>query len=201
MTPSALTRLILQRTRPYAALVGKEPLREWTRTGRTSHLVAELEVRGLVEAYTSAALGELELDALEVLGRLLGVPRGASLVSIGPGGGHVEAILADRLGLARVLLVDTEEGGRGHGMQEYAAAYCDLGEAAERVQTAAPWCAVVTWNPSIASLPSFRFDALISLYAMGFHFPRDLYAEWIAANRKPGAVEIFDTRNGRAQIG
>lgn len=86
-------------------------------------------------------------------------------------------------------------------MQEYAAAYCDLGEAAERVQTAAPWCAVVTWNPSIASLPSFRFDALISLYAMGFHFPRDLYAEWIAANRKPGAVEIFDTRNGRAQIG
>lgn len=201
MTPSALTRLILQRTRPYVALVGKEPLREWTRTGRTPHLVAELEARGLVEAYTSAALGELELDALEVLGRLGHGRPGMALVSIGPGCGHVEAILAERLGLPRVLLVDTEEGGRGHGWQDYGAAYCDLGEAADRVRAAAPWCAVTTWNPSLAPLPPFAFDALISLYAMGFHFPRDLYAEWIAANRKPGAVEIFDTRSGRVTLG
>ena len=51
-----------------------------------------------------------------------------ALVSIGPGCGHVEAILAETARPSRVLLVDTEEGGRSHGWQDYGAAYCDLGK-------------------------------------------------------------------------
>ena len=54
---------------------GKNHSREWTRTGRTPHLVAELEARGLVEAYTSAARASSSLDALEVLAAsVMGTP-------------------------------------------------------------------------------------------------------------------------------
>ncbi len=198
--PDFLTALILQRTRPFIDRVGKQALAHWTRTGDTSGLLLALGPRQNVAAYAAAAVEEIALDVEQYL-EAVGSRRVRRLVSIGCGNGIAEAILCRALEVDAVLLVDIEHGGRGHGFAQDAAGYGDLDRAEDFLRENGVECKIEKWNPSTQREPAFRFDLLVSMYAMGFHFPAETYAGFIERNRNPGALVIHDGRQGRVVRG
>lgn len=191
-----LTDLILQRTRPFIALCGKSALAEWTHTGNRSALVSALRCRGLVDAYVSAAVSEIAVDVSDYI-EAIGDRPARRLVSIGCGNGIAEVMLCRALSCESVLLVDIETGGRGHGYGTTAAGYGNLMRAAGMMRYNGLTCDVATWNPAREPEPVFPFDVLVSMYAMGFHFPADAYDGFIERNRAHGALVIHDSRQGR----
>lgn len=192
--PDFVVDLILQRTRPYIALAGKDPLAEWTRTGRRDHLLPALG--GSVEAYVAAAVAEIAADVDQYV-ELAAGRKSARLVSIGCGSGIAEALVCRALKCEAVLLVDVESGGSGHGFADEAAGYGNLQRAEALMRANGVTCEVSTWNPRAQPEPRFRFDLLLSIYAMGFHFPATAYDGFIERNRQPGALVIHDARPGR----
>lgn len=191
-----LTDLILQRTRPFIRLCGKEALADWTRTGNRDGLVAALRLNDAVDNYLAAAMSEIAADVADYC-EAIGNRTAGRFVSIGCGNGIAEVMLWRRFRFDSVLLVDTETGGKGHGYGQTAAGYGNLRRAADLMRDNGVTCDVKTWNPAKEPDPAFRFDVLVSMYAMGFHFPADAYDGFIEGNRLPGAIVIHDSRDGR----
>lgn len=191
-----LTDLILQRTRPFIALCGKSALAEWTRTGNRSPLAAALRLNDAVDNYLSAAISEIAVDVSDYVDAIGDRPA-RRLVSIGCGNGIAEVMLCRALSCEYVLLVDIETGGHGHGYGATAAGYGNLSRAASLMRHNGLTCDVATWNPAREPEPVFQFDVLVSMYAMGFHFPANSYDGFIERNRAHGALVIHDSRQGR----
>lgn len=189
-----LTDLILQRTRPFISLGGKIALSEWTKTGRRDGLLPV--ICGRESEYVAAAVSEIRHDVGQYL-ESIGSRRVHRLVSIGCGNGIAEVMLCHLLACDHVLLVDTETGGSGHGFGKTAAGYGNLRRAADLMRANGLTATIKTWNPAQEPEPVFRFDALVSMYAMGFHFPADTYDGFIERNRARGAIVIHDSRQGR----
>lgn len=189
MNLESAVELALQRTGPFIAMFGKSALRDWTLTGTRHWLRAALKPAAARDAFIAAAVAEIERDAAE-FATLIGPCR--RLVSIGVGSGIAEAHLCRVLGVESVLLVDTEEGGKGHGYAASGAGYASLEAARRRVE--AVGVTVQTWNPDREPAPAFEFDALVSILAMGFHFPDSAYNGFVKRNAAPGAVLAYDYR-------
>lgn len=189
-----LTNLILQRTKAYIAICGKGPLALWTQTGRRDHLLAELRRHGAVDDFVNSACAEIAGDVAELVS-LIGDRAASRVVSVGCGSGIAEAILCHRLDVGAMLLVDTEQGGRGHGMQADGAGYSRLTVAAQVMRDNGASCSIELWNP--ARKPAhdwFQFDVMFSLYALGFHFPVSTYIKFMSQNARPGALSIYHQR-------
>lgn len=194
MNDQFLTNLILQRTRPFIALGGKDALGTWTRTGQTEQLAAFLRGGDLVRQYTDAAMAEIAED-VETYCKIIKSASG-TLVSIGPGNGIAEVMLWQRFGFDQIILIDTENTGtHRHGYNKQGSGYCDLAATAEYLTGNGVVANIATWNPNNGPCPEFgQFDVLISMYSMGFHFPRESYNEFIRALAKPAGLVLYDLR-------
>lgn len=186
-----LTNLILQRTRPYIAAAGKGPLSRWTETGDRSGLLPALSDPA---AYVQAALAEVHADVADYVEV---IQRARRLVSIGCGNGIADVLLALELGCEAVLLVDVENGLHRHGFGPEGAGYSSLPRAVQLMRENGFTGAIETWNPRRQPEPVFSFDALVSMYALGFHFPAEAYDGFIERNRMRGAIVVHDSRQGR----
>jgi hypothetical protein len=185
-----LINLILQRTRPFIARVGKNALTHWTNTGDTSGLLLAL---GSSRAdYIADALAEIESDVDQFCNLATPITP-ARFVSIGCGNGIAELFFWRRYKFDRLLLVDKETGGKGHGEQEDGAGYASLSQTVQFLRDNGVTCATETWNPANPA-PSFPYDMLVSMLSMGFHYPAATYAKFMADNGAKGAVSIYDIR-------
>jgi hypothetical protein len=192
MNDRELTNLILQRTRPFIARVGKSPLQHWTRTGDTSGLV--LALGNSRNDYIAEAMSEIRADAESFI-IAAGDIKPKRIVSIGPGAGYAEAIICKHYGAESILLIDTEQGGKGHGFQENAAGYAFLRTAAERMP-----CEAFTWNPNKGTAPEYPFDLAISMLSLGFHFPASHYDRFLLSNANSGAILVHHCREPHGAI-
>lgn len=189
-----LTDLILQRTRPFIAMGGKAALADWTRTGNRAGLIHALTCSPA--DYIAYAVDEIAGDVADYLAVIGGRDTGR-IVSIGCGNGIAETLLCKALPCQSILLVDIERGGSGHGFAQKAAGYGSLRRSVDLMRDNGITCDIATWNPESQPEPVFPFGVLLSMYAMGFHFPVAAYDGFIERNRMPGALVIHDSRAGR----
>ena len=187
--------LILQRTGDFVKYGGRPALDHWFASGDRSQLVDCLRTQGLVQSFLHDTAERLRLEAQELIARLP-MARGRSAVSIGPGNGLIELFLFDHLQFSKLLLIDIEDSERHvHGFAEQGAGYASLSATREfLVANGVPEDRLLTCNPTREPLPDTRFDLLISLLSMGFHFPCDDYADFILNNAEAGARIVMDKR-------
>lgn len=188
-----LVNLVLQRTRQFIAMGGKPALRAWTETGDTRCILSVFNDHTDREAYVDAAINEIGGDVLAYT-KLAGSIAPENFVSIGVGNGIAELMLWRHYGFHRILLVDIEIGGHWHGYSARGAGYTNLASVVSFLRDNGVTCEVLTWNPSKAHAPQFRYDLLVSMYAMGFHFPASEYSGFMRDNAVRGAVAIYDDR-------
>ena len=60
---------------------------------------------------------------------------------------------------------------------------------------------IKVFNPEKQKLPKFKFDLLIPLFSMGFHYPCDTYVYYIAENSSEKSKVIYDKRKNIKDIG
>ena len=192
-TDQFLVNLVLQRTRPFIAMGGKPALRAWTETGDTHCILSAFKNHADRRAYIDAAIEEIRGDVLAYT-KLAGSIAPKNFVSIGVGNGIAELLLWRHYGFSRMLLVDIETGGHWHGYSARGAGYTNLGSVVSFLSDNGVTCEVMTWNPAKTHAPQFRYDLLVSMYAMGFHFPAGEYSGFMRENAGRGSVAIYDDR-------
>ena len=194
--------LILQRSGPFTNIGGRDALQTWFRTGEKAQLFGYLEENDLLDRYLEETLRECAEEA-DVLVAALPSTCFNRIVSIGPGNGLLELCLFRETKPQALLLIDIEEtelhqagfAARGSGYASLAATKAFL------TLNGVPEEAVITCNPKSQSIPSFRFDLLVSILSMGFHYPCDDYLEFILNNQNKGARVVVDKRNESVDAG
>lgn len=123
-----------------------------------------------------------------------------SVADIGAGLGLLDLAFGRAYGAA-LHLVDIETTShRYHLYAERAAGYSRL-EGARRMLVRngiGPGDIVVT-NPTRTNLEPIGYDVVVSLLAMGFHFPCETYRGFVERGLRSGGVCVFDHRNGTDQ--
>lgn len=140
-----------------------------------------------------------ETEALALASQLirLSSTKIETLLSIGPGNGMIEAVIAEEIRPAKIILIDIEQTeGLYHGFNSKGSGYAELKKTAEYIYGQGFTGEVRTCNPSKSTLPCLPIDACISLLSMGFHYPAAEYAAYIRDNANPGALIIYDHRKG-----
>ena len=174
--------LLLQRTNVLFDAIGAEAFSAWAERGDAQILDAAYFDPDIRKRVFSAVQLDFYNDALNIL-TLMQCMRPSSLVSIGPG--NLEITLID------IEQTDAHHHGYARSGSGYASLYAskkfmtDNGVAPEKIAVC---------NPTRDALPSEKFDLLISILSMGFHYPCDDYIHWIIANCSPGGALIIDAR-------
>lgn len=187
--------LILQRTGAFLEIPGSDvPLSNWFKFGDREGLYNHLVSSSTLDFYLDRTLEELACEAKDLSCATEEVD--GNLISIGPGNGLIELMLMDSGHFSDLMLVDIERtDDHHHGYNESGSGYTDL----ERTRTfikknLGEKVGVSTWNPRKQSTPKFRFDCMISILSMGFHYPCDEYVSFIKHNSRKGALIILDLR-------
>ncbi len=201
VTDNDLANLILQRTGSFIALGGGPALGHWFETGEKRQLAAFLVHAGLVPAFVNAVHAEIAAE-FEVLGPYLRAIDAKTFVSIGPGLGFFELMVAQE-NRARLLLIDIEQSTEHqHGYAKSGSGYSDLSTCRNfLVANGIEASRILTCNPLMQPLPESDVDAILSLLSMGFHYPCDEYVDFIAARLRQGGRLIFDKRAGVTDAG
>jgi hypothetical protein len=191
-----VNNLVLQRTEPFVELGGRDALARWFATGEKSALTTYLTSNGLLEAYLNNVASDISHEVDTFLDKT-GANRFDRIVSIGPGNGLFELALFNASPFAKILLIDIEnsQGRHQHGFAEQGSGYASL-SATKRFlsDNAVPADRIELCNPMVQRLPEFRYDLLVSLLSMGFHYPCDDYAPFILLNANAGATVVIDKR-------
>ena len=198
--PVWIADLVLQRTGPINTLGGQSALLEWLRSGDRAPLEALCSDESFVVKYLDIVAAEAFNEAVPLYSYLGGDRR---VCSIGPGNGLVELFLSLNAGVAELLLVDIEKTAEhAHGFERKGSGYASLEKTKEFLMANGISAdKIYLCNPQQVSLPSFKFDLLISIMSMGFHYPCDEYVSFIQKNcARPGRV-IFDKRRGVPDAG
>lgn len=192
-----VTDLILQRTGAFLEIPGANVvLNNWFAHGDREGLYDYLIRTSRLDYYITETLKGLREEAALISVEL--PSDGGSLISIGPGNGMIELVLAKTRRISELLLVDIERNAHHHhGYNQQGAGYADLKRTkGSMVRNLNDTVNVLTWNPKKQPAPKFKFDFLISILSMGFHYPCDEYASFILDNSKNGSVVIIDKRKG-----
>lgn len=202
--PVFFRNLILQRTDALTSLVGPGPLQAWLTSGDTS----PIESYFYIEKIRDQALKKLEEDFnrdLFQIAELLGdstTPK--TIVSIGPGNGLLEVLLLKQFpAIDEIVLIDIEQSlSHHHGYAQQGAGYADL-NATKTFMTNNDIndTAITLCNPLYDKLPDIKFDLLISILSMGFHYPCDSYASYMIKNLSPAGSIIIDKRKSAPDAG
>lgn len=197
LAPSDLVNLILQRSEvmydiPRAGRI----IRAWN-AGDDGPINAVMAEKGAEIARRAAAVIHAEYQALRPVLHEIG-PR--MIADIGCGYGLFDLFAARDLGCA-VTLIDLESNERRHfGFQEEGAAYSSLGVARALLEAngVAP-DRIGTLNPGredvLAAPPC---DLAVSFLSCGFHYPVDLYREFLDRVVRPDGHVIVDLRAATA---
>lgn len=196
------SNLILQRSGPFTNIGGRDALGTWFSTGEKAQLFSYLDNNDLLDRYLEETVRQYT-EEVDVLVAALPPACFNRIVSIGPGNGLLELCLFQKTKPRSLLLIDIEEtklhqagfAAQGSGYASLAAtkAFLTLNGVPEEV--------VITCNPKSQAIPSFRFDLLMSILSMGFHYPCDDYLEFILQNQCNGAWVVVDRRNGSVDPG
>jgi hypothetical protein len=194
--------LILQRTEEFVKHGGGVALERWFADGDRSQLVACLKQQGLLEAFVQETAERLRAEA-EELANALQAPLDRSAVSVGPGNGLLELFLFRRLRFSTLLLIDIEDTeSHVHGFSQHGSGYASLAATKDfLVANGVPSHCILTCNPRREVLPKGRFDLLISILSMGFHYPCDEYVDFILDNVSEGGRVVLDKRRGATDKG
>jgi len=194
--------LILQRTGAFLAIPGSDvPLSNWFKFGNREGLYEHLVSSNMLHLYLEKTLGELEWEAKNLSCAMEDV-RG-SLVSIGPGNGVIEFMLATSGRFDELMLIDIERTDEHHhGYNKTGAGYTDLDRTRSFItDNLDKKLRISTWNPLKQPLPEFGFDCMISILSMGFHYPCDEYVDFVSRNARKNSLLIFDLRKGVRDYG
>ncbi len=198
-----VSNLVLQRTEPFMELGGRDALARWFSTGDKTALHAYLTSHNLLGVYLNNVASDISNEVRTVLEKT-GKKKFDRVISIGPGNGLFELALFQAHPYEKILLIDIEnsEGRHQHGFAVQGSGYASLA-ATKRFMTdnAVPEDRIMLCNPQEESLPDFRYDLLVSLLSMGFHYPCDDYAGFIIENTNTDATLILDKRNDTADGG
>ena len=192
-----LINLILQRTEPLSALNCKHATAKWKKNGDLSEIRKLIKNNSFLKNYLTLLLRSLkkEMSELEIfnVGEKIN-----NLVSIGPGNGLLELLFIKKFIIKKILLIDIETtNNHDYGFRKNSSGYAQLDETKKFfINNKINENSIFICNPNLRKIPSFIFDMLISTYSMGFHYPCDLYFEFIINNSKQGSIIILDVKKG-----
>ena len=98
--------------------------------------------------------------------------------------------------LEKILLIDIEKTeSQNHGFNEKGSGYANLIDTKNFLITNdISSNKIITCNPEKHKIPKFKFDLLISLFSMGFHYPCNEYTDFILKNASHRSKIIYDKR-------
>lgn len=195
--PDFISNLVLQRTAPFLKLGGKNALNDWFDAGSSEGLFKFLNDNKLVDEFLHLAFEEI-LTEIKSFRKILPQNCLDTIVSIGPGNGIIEFILASEGYTSNIVLIDIERTDyHYHGFNNKGAGYANLQATKSFIlENTSQNIEVHTCNPSRDELPSVEYSLLISFFSMGFHFPCDDYVHFIKNQGKPNSIVAIDKRRG-----
>ena len=189
-----LINLILQRTSNYLNLGGASYLNEWFNNGNRDILLKLFDAKEKFDIFMHQCLNEIYKDYLTI--EKYFAEGSEYICSIGPGNCIFELFLLKNSIIKKILLIDIEQTNNNHhGFQNQGSGYANL-ESSKKflISNGINPESIDTCNPLKENIPNFKFDILISIISMGFHYPCDQYAKWINLNCKNNGFIIFDKR-------
>jgi len=197
-----IENLILQRTGHFINYGGARALNHWFACGDKTQLFDFLSRNDLLQRFFRDTFNDISLEADALISNL---PAECfnSIVSIGPGNGILELLLIKKTTVKTILLIDIETSDtHQHGYNPTGSGYASLDAARSfLISNGVPSQSITTCNPKFEDLPDFRFDLLLSILSMGFHYPCDEYTDFICKNFRPGGFVVFDKRRGTPDSG
>ena len=187
--------LILQRTDGFIKCGGGEVLSKWMEGKNKSHLVDYLISIGKYEDFMKITMNAYIKEVNEFI-NVFKINKINNLISIGPGNGIFEILLLKKIKFNKILLIDIEKtDSQNHGFNEKGSGYANLTDTKEfLVANDIPSQAIIICNPKKQKTPKFKFDLLISLFSMGFHYPCNEYKDFIFNNASHRSKIIYDKR-------
>ena len=187
--------LILQRTDGFIKCGGREVLDRWFKGEQKDHLIDFLINNDKYEEYMKITMGNYLKEVDEFI-KIYKITNGDHLVSIGPGNGVFETLLLKKIKFINILLIDIEDTkSQNHGYNHKGSGYASLASTKNfLVNNGIPLERIKICNPSTHNIPRFKFDLLISLYSMGFHYPCNEYTDFILKNASHRSKIIYDKR-------
>lgn len=187
--------LILQRTSPFIELGGENALNEWFRSGNKEQLTEYLFNNNLLNKYLQKVLDEI-VDEVDKLLQFSAEKKYSDIVSIGPGNGILELIFFIKNPFKKILLIDIESTSiHQHSFYTQGSGYSSLEDTKIFLMANnIPAEQIFMCNPKVDTLPDFKFDLLISMISMGFHYPCDDYVDFILSNIRKSGNLILDKR-------
>jgi hypothetical protein len=201
--PEFFRNLMLQRTNVLFKVIGQQAFSEWLANGSTTRLdLSFLDPNLRAEAYE---LLERDFsDESHSILRCMGQKTPAHLVSIGPGNGIIETMILQSLSRdVNLSLIDIEQTpSHHHGYARQGSGYANLSSTARFMsENGIEPENIFTYNPLIDGLPEVKFDMVISLLSMGFHYPCDHYVDFILKGLNDQGLMIIDIRKGVQDLG
>ncbi|MES0810413.1 hypothetical protein ABLO27_13100 [Roseibium sp. SCPC15] len=194
--PKFIEHFVLQRTDRFKELGGGPALRSWFETGETYQISDFLLSQKKLETFLNQTIDDLEQE-WRLISRSCDHKIGGKWVSIGPGNGMFEMVAYRTKKYDQLLLIDIETttGKHHHGFETSGAGYASLAATKKfLLSNGLSKVEISTCNPHHAKLPASRFDFLISLYSMGFHYPIEFYVDYLMANSAIGSRVVLDVR-------
>ena len=102
-----------------------------------------------------------------------------------------------------ILLIDIEySDSHKHGFKLEGSGYANLEETQNfLILNDVPMEKFFLCNPKKQHLPKYKFDLLISILSMGFHYPCDSYVDFIVQNAEKGSKIVLDKRSNVIDVG
>ncbi len=197
LAPEDIANLILQRSEVlFDQPRSGRAIKAWSE-GNAAPLMDHARQRGETLARRAAGFIHAEYRALEAE---LAALRPKRIADIGCGYAFFDLFAARDLG-ASLLLIDLEQNERRHfGFQAEGAAYSSLAKARQLLESNGILAdQIETLNPRDSDpVGAEPVDLVVSFLSCGFHYPVDLYLDFLDKVLRPGGVAIFDLRSRTA---
>jgi hypothetical protein len=195
--------LMLQRTNVLVAVAGQDALTAWLENGRVDLIDNTFKDNEARRKAYQLAESDMQKECRQILG-MMGPAAPRHFVSIGPGNSLLEALLLRQwCDLGQVTLIDIEQTeSHQHGFSRQGSGYASL-ENSRRflAENGTPIESISLCNPLHEPLPNAKFDLLISILSMGFHYPCDDYADYIIRDCEIGGLIVIDARKNAPDNG
>jgi SAM-dependent methyltransferase len=197
LAPEDVANLILQRSEVlYDQPRYGRAIKAWSE-GNDDRLMGYARDRG--ETLVRRAAGFIHAEYRAIADELAAL-KPKRIADIGCGYAFFDLFAAKDLG-SDLLLIDLEQNERRHfGYQAEGAAYSSLAKARELLESNGIAAGQIeTLNPKDKDpVQSEPVDLVVSFLSCGFHYPVDLYLDFLDKVLRPGGVAIFDLRSRTA---
>ncbi len=169
-----IDNLILQRTGDFLKVSGGLAFNQWLETGSKSQLSDFLIANNLLGSWLNETANSANYHA-DALVNCIGLSSFKNIVSIGPGNGLLELLIYKKTQFTSIYLIDIEySDSHRHGFNLEGSGYANLEETKNfLISNDVPENKILLCNPSKQNLSEYKFDLLISILSMGFHYPCD----------------------------